>query len=100
VISWFFARRWIINEYIVHDSSIVRPQRGNATREFLANIYREHTNYVREFVEQHPSHAYVEVNIEDPNAGVILADAFGLDRSCWGHHNKKETHDKLMKKGQ
>ena len=54
----------------------------------LTEIYKNHSQYIREFVKTHPSHALVEVNITDSSAGNVLAEAFGLSEECWGQHNK------------
>ena len=53
----------------------------------LEDIYNNHTQFIRDFVELHPSHALVEVDISSPTAGAFLADAFGVPASCWGLHN-------------
>jgi hypothetical protein len=95
VMQWFHMKRWIINEYMSHNSSILDPTVGDARREFLARIYDEHNNHVRRFVTAHPTHALIEVNITDPWAGVKLAEAFHLDSNCWGHKNKLEEHAKI-----
>eukprot|EP00934_Nitzschia_sp_Nitz4_P005024 Nitzschia sp. Nitz4//scaffold28_size193895//15496//17154//NITZ4_001622-RA/size193895-processed-gene-0.3-mRNA-1//1//CDS//3329545853//5014//frame0 len=60
----------------------------------LAQIVEYHTAFVRQFVRQHPSHALVEVDITDPKAGQKLAEAFGLNDTCWGHVNHN-THSDL-----
>ena len=97
VMHWFMMKRWIINEYMSKNSSITFDDigYGDDRREFLARIYDEHTETIRAFVKKYPSHRLVEVNITDPLAGTIMADAFDLDASCWGHHNKKEDHAKI-----
>jgi len=76
-----------VNEYMFHNSSIERPGKARAL-DFLARIYREHNDFVRDFVRQHPTHTLIEVNITALDAGNKLAEAFGLDEQCWGHHNK------------
>jgi len=53
----------------------------------LQEFYVNHTKRVRDFVKTHPSHALVEVNIEEENAGDVMAEAFGLSPSCWGKSN-------------
>ena len=56
---------------------------------FLRFLYQYHSQHVRDFVQQHPSHALVEIDITKNDTGKILAEAFGgLDANCWGHHNK------------
>lgn len=65
----------------------------NAT---LAYLMDYHSKYVRDFVRRHPSHTLIEVDITNPETGQILADAFGLNETCWGHRNenKKMSHKK------
>ncbi|GKY98290.1 hypothetical protein MPSEU_000786600 [Mayamaea pseudoterrestris] len=98
VMHWFQMKRWILNEYMAHDSSITIPaKRAGFLDAFLQRVYVEHTQVVRDFVAKHPSHAYIEVNLTDPNAGSVMSKSFGLSDKCWGHHNKKESHDKLVR---
>eukprot|EP00934_Nitzschia_sp_Nitz4_P006013 Nitzschia sp. Nitz4//scaffold11_size288233//112067//112993//NITZ4_000765-RA/size288233-processed-gene-0.173-mRNA-1//1//CDS//3329534047//6003//frame0 len=62
----------------------------------LHQIFQNHSDRIREFVRSHPSHALVEVDIRSPDAGEILANAFGTDVNCWGRHNqnkKAKTED-------
>lgn len=61
--------------------------------EALEQIYQNHTRYVRDFVKLHPSHALVEVDISNPQAGASLSDAFGVPSSCWGLHNQNKKRD-------
>jgi hypothetical protein len=58
---------------------------------FLKWLYTYHNEFVRAFVAQYPSHALIEVDISRADAGEILAEAFGLDASCWGHVNKNKN---------
>lgn len=58
------------------------------TKEVMKKIYHDHHNLVRGFVQSHPSHTLVEVNITDENAGTVLAEAFGLDPTAWKNINK------------
>lgn len=56
--------------------------------ESLKAVYKYHQEYIRDWVERHPSHALVEVDITHEDAGKTFAEAFGLKESCWGHENK------------
>ena len=71
---------------------IDRLPKNNMTeiKEILKTIYYNHTNFVRDFVRRHPSHALVEVNITHKNASVVLAEAFGLDSNAWKNVNKNK----------
>ena len=61
--------------------------------EFLKQLFQNHTHFVRQFVKEHPSHALVEVDISSPTAGHVLADAFGIQSSCWGQHNPNKKRN-------
>lgn len=49
-------------------------------RDFFCN----HVNRVRKVV---PPHRLVEIDIEDPATGAIMADIFDIDEKCWGNAN-------------
>ena len=79
----------LVNEY--HAQSHGRFKLPSNLTEMVCSltaIYNDHIATVRRFVQDHPSHALVEINIEDPNADEHLARAFGLDAKCWSHVNK------------
>ena len=99
--NWYQMRGRTVNEYMFFNSSLERPGKDRA-KGFLARIYAEHSEYVRHFVRQYPSHALVEVNITDPLAGEQLAREFGLDfdEACWGHHNKVGVRANTIKRRQ
>jgi hypothetical protein len=59
--------------------------------EELVKFYNDQSRRVREFVDRHPTHRLVEVEIDQPSAGQVMEDAFGIDRSCWGHGNKADN---------
>jgi Sulfotransferase domain len=92
---WFNMQVRVSNEYRWYNVSMVtdllpRDQKKDIARlpeeqalELLAKLYQDHTDKVRSFVRQHPSHALVEFNITQHDAGQILANAFGLPSSCW-----------------
>jgi hypothetical protein len=69
-----------------------RPRRPIDFARFLQFIFQFHNDHVREFVRKHPSHAFLEVDISHNETGQLLADKFGLDASCWGHHNEAKKH--------
>jgi Sulfotransferase domain len=97
---WFNMQVRVSNEYRWYNVSMVtdllpRNQKKDIARlpetqalELLAKLYQDHTDKVRAFVRQHPSHALVEFNITHHDAGQILANAFGLPSSCWVRKNK------------
>jgi hypothetical protein len=77
------------HEYYMQSSLDRLPRNDGEMAAFLARIYEEHNERIRDFCVSHPSHALVEVNITG-DAGKVLADAFELDDSCWVHKNKNE----------
>jgi hypothetical protein len=72
---WFNMQVRVSNEYRWYNDSLVtnllpRDQKKDIARlpeaqalELLAKLYQDHTEKVRSFVRQHPSHALVEFNI-------------------------------------
>jgi hypothetical protein len=82
-----------------YDERIHPPRGSSELPDMLRHIFDFHSQHVREFVKQHPSHTLIEVDITDDSAGTILADAFGLNETCWGHFNKNNDKDKQKRKG-
>jgi len=77
-------------------------EEGKGQRSSLEERYRaffcEHVTRVREFVRAHPSHALVEVDIEDEYVGERLASLFeGVDSTRWGQANKNAGVKKIPK---
>jgi Sulfotransferase domain len=58
--------------------------------EDLIQWNNDHIQRIRDFVQKHPSHRLVEINIEDPRAGQIMELHFGAasPASNWGHENE------------
>jgi hypothetical protein len=63
---------------------------GDTDEEF-ETFFHQHSQHIRQFVKDHPTHTLVEINIEDPNAGSQLANAFGLYEECWAKRNAGKT---------
>uniref|UniRef100_A0A7S2K361 Uncharacterized protein n=1 Tax=Leptocylindrus danicus TaxID=163516 RepID=A0A7S2K361_9STRA len=55
--------------------------------EDLRQFFCDHVNAVRQFVADHPSHALVEIDIEDPLVGSKLEAWFDVKAENWSHHN-------------
>eukprot|EP00934_Nitzschia_sp_Nitz4_P005424 Nitzschia sp. Nitz4//scaffold45_size130396//75938//76747//NITZ4_003457-RA/size130396-processed-gene-0.104-mRNA-1//-1//CDS//3329552422//5414//frame0 len=55
----------------------------------LMDWHLAHLQRIRDFVKLHPSHTLVEVDVEDPQAGHVLATAFGPPTlpEFWGREN-------------
>jgi hypothetical protein len=81
-----------LNEYYVQGaiSDLSWNKNMSYTKSLLKKIYHEHHDMVRDFVETHTSHALIQVNITDDNAGHVLGEAFGLDPRAWLNVNKNE----------
>lgn len=63
------------------------PAGKGALDEDLKNFYLLHAESVRNFVIENPTHTLVEVDIESPDAGNIMENAFGISSTCWGQTN-------------
>lgn len=103
VVKWNNLGLEIVNEFYFQNSthqiivpegtlssSSRRPYNINTIGLFLKTVYEYHTQFIRDWVKVHPSHALVEVDITDAGAGRILANAFGLKEECWGHFNQNK----------
>ena len=65
------------------------PGVGNNVEEF-GTWFCGHVRRVREVVgrDDYPQHrTLIEIDIDDPNAGAFVADAFDVDEGCWGRRN-------------
>jgi len=82
-----------LNEYYMQGTIPSLPGNISAAKEIIKEIYYNHHKMVREFVQEHPSHALVEVNITHENAGEVLAEAFGLDPRAWMNINKNRRKE-------
>jgi hypothetical protein len=91
VLSWGDdLHNQFFNEYYMQGAISEIPSDNNMTsvRALLQRIYQEHYDMVIDFVRKHPSHALVQVNITDENAGKVLGQEFGLDPLAWSNVNK------------
>ena len=60
----------------------------STSAEDLIQWHKEQIQRVRQFVLDHPTHALVEVDIQDAGAGDLMSKAFGVDVKYWGQANK------------
>ena len=60
--------------------------KGSNAEEF-SQFFCNHVKRVRQFVEQHPSHSLVEVDIECDTSGSFMENVFGIGKQCWGRSN-------------
>ena len=56
--------------------------------ESFEEFYCSQVERVRKFVWDHPSHALIELDIENEYAGFIMSKLFEINQTCWGHANK------------
>ena len=62
----------------------------NATDEQSLEVYLSgHFEMIRGFVQRNPSHALVEIDIEDPNTGCIMSELFNTT-TFWTKSNKSQ----------
>jgi hypothetical protein len=80
--------RQFANEYFAQQAIPQLPTNQTEMRHFLKTMYNQHMTLIRNFCQEHPTHTLVEVTITDEEAGVHLADAFGLESKWWNHRNK------------
>jgi len=95
VIRWGIDDRLhyqFLNEYYMQGVIPYIPSENNITdvKAVMKKIYYEHHEMVRKFVQSHPSHALVEVNITNENASTVLAEAFGLSPNAWTNVNRNK----------
>jgi len=64
------------------------PTGVGETDEELINWYHNHSQNVRDFVNQHPSHKLVEYHIEDGNPEELVS-FFGIPSECYGRYNER-----------
>eukprot|EP00588_Corethron_pennatum_P009137 CAMPEP_0194270246 /NCGR_PEP_ID=MMETSP0169-20130528/4267_1 /TAXON_ID=218684 /ORGANISM="Corethron pennatum, Strain L29A3" /LENGTH=466 /DNA_ID=CAMNT_0039012219 /DNA_START=348 /DNA_END=1748 /DNA_ORIENTATION=- len=83
VVYWHELKGFLLNSNITGLSS-----RSDDVELALREFYVTHMERIRQFVQDHPSHKLVQVNLSDKNAGKILQDSFGVNETCWGHSNK------------
>lgn len=56
---------------------------GQSDANDFYEFYDWHNALIRQFVNDRPSINYIEVQLEDPNAGQILQDRTGISKDCW-----------------
>ena len=63
--------------------------KGNETE--LKDWLCHHVQNVRRFVQEHPSHALIELDLYDTNTSShVMAELFGSKVSCWGKANAND----------
>lgn len=68
-------------------------------RRHLKEWFCEVVNQARQFAATHPTHTYVELDLEDPHTSHWASQAFGINESCWGKHNvNPRIHGNLTSK--
>lgn len=61
----------------------------------FSEFFCDHVKRVRQFVADHPSHALVEIDIEDPLVGKKLEAWFDVKADYWGHQNISPLKKKM-----
>ena len=77
VSAWFDLQRRFMNVFQIHRDYPGFPQQA------LIDIYTNHTEEVREYVLQNPSHALVEIEVDAPGAAEEMVRVFGGSADCW-----------------
>lgn len=91
VLKWRDLGDQFVNEYYMKHQIHKIPRNLTEKQSFLKTIYDEHSELIRSFVRSHPSHALIELNITDDEAGNVLADAFGLQKDKWVQKNRNSV---------
>jgi hypothetical protein len=66
----------------------------DSSSEAWIDFYNWHTQHVRDFAQQHPSLAYLEVSLEAPDTAKRLQSYTGIPDFCWGNCNPDPTNGK------
>ena len=66
-------------EQVQHWNNLYQSE---SKEQYWADFYNAHTQKIREFVMNHPSLTYVEVQLEDPKMGEILEYYTGIPSTC------------------
>lgn len=56
---------------------------GQSDANDFYEFYDWHNALIRRFVKDRPSINYIEIKLDDPNAGQILQDRTGISKGCW-----------------
>lgn len=56
---------------------------GQSTKKDWIRFYTGHTNMIREFVKDHPSLTYIEIDIESNYTAKVLFNRIGIRSTCW-----------------
>ena len=68
------------------------PGVGRNLSEF-SKFYCEYVKRVRSTIAKYPGHELIEVDIEDPTAGLRMEEAFGVSHACWAKTNIQVHND-------
>ncbi|CAB9500843.1 expressed unknown protein [Seminavis robusta] len=88
---------WLNSVKSYHDGFIMEVWKRCRSRGFpdlqggleeFREFFEWHKDMIRSFALDHPSWTYIEVDLEDPDAGKYLEKHVGIDAGCWGHYNK------------
>eukprot|EP00521_Asterionellopsis_glacialis_P012530 CAMPEP_0195295912 /NCGR_PEP_ID=MMETSP0707-20130614/18322_1 /TAXON_ID=33640 /ORGANISM="Asterionellopsis glacialis, Strain CCMP134" /LENGTH=250 /DNA_ID=CAMNT_0040357251 /DNA_START=78 /DNA_END=830 /DNA_ORIENTATION=- len=88
--SWVSSMtRWsdVRARFIDHHGGPDFPRGVGVKDEEMVDFFNLQAQKVRDFVKDHPSHTLVEVQIDKPEAGQLMEDAFGISKTCWGKKN-------------
>ncbi|KAL7565722.1 hypothetical protein ACA910_005416 [Epithemia clementina (nom. ined.)] len=98
MLDWYRSlRRWRRMHMRLQQCDLPGLPRGKG-RELrdLQQWFGHHVQRIRQFVQRHPSHALIELNLYDTHqSSKIMAQLFQTNATCWGHvnANKNKTTD-------
>jgi hypothetical protein len=85
---WMGGAKKHLNEVIERVNITGLPPGKGKNETEIGEWFCSHVQNIRHFVELHPTHTLIEVSLYDPDAGSKLGALFGVNGTCWGHHNR------------
>ena len=66
----------------------------------LKEWHKKHIQFIRRFVQKYPTHALLEIDIEDPATADRMATTFQTNASYWGQENVDKNSTQSTGEGQ
>lgn len=65
---------------------------GNGGNEIeMSSFFCNHVKNIRTFVQRHPTHTLIELDITSDSIGKQLESLIGINRNCWGASNRNPS---------
>jgi len=79
--------RLLIEQLRVCNISGFPPTGRDHLKAEIKAFYNSHIKRIEEFVEKHPSHKLLKINMDSPDLRSLVVKAFGGNGKCWGSSN-------------